>query len=478
MAKKTKHALALDYHIKRLGGPYHYRYWCERNSFSNALDKTPDQLATEQAHLSKIAQRAELNARLDKNPRKLLEAVFLGEVSSKEIDRPLWKSFAATVEKQKLTPPDRAALHDLCLHVFRVADFLLDTAQIQGENIGYLTGLISVYAHRKSWLRKPEDWKPDTHNADRQFRSLLRHLFARYDVPEFFDQVWLLDDETAKTHRSWYIYIAAGGNMRTVLTPVPLTKMMAHHMMRAPAHYTVESAIRWGQIHALGGDASLTDAVVATVLGSEFGHDEFWLSVFKFFIQNPMLDRQQVGPVIDFLRAQKFEPQRVMVGGNQVINLPPPQPNLSMRGRNAVALLDQVEKWHIALNHEKIATGDIFAPSGIKGLRHESSGEKWSAWTITELRNSAQLREEGKMLSHCVLSYARSCVSGHTSIWSMEREDENGKKKHQTIEVNSNRQIVQCRGKHNRIPTAAEFQVLERWAKEANLKITNRIQVA
>jgi hypothetical protein len=39
-------------------------------------------------------------------------------------------------------------------------------------------------------------------------------------------------------------------------------------------------------------------------------------------------------------------------------------------------------------------------------------------------------------------------------------------------------QIVQCRGKLNRLPTTGEFSILERWSRQAGLSISTHIKVA
>jgi hypothetical protein len=70
---------------------------------------------------------------------------------------------------------------------------------------------------------------------------------------------------------------------------------MAHELMQAPSHYTVEHAFRWGQIHALGGNPRIVEGVRTTWLASSFRNDDFWLTVMRFFIANPMLDTAQYG---------------------------------------------------------------------------------------------------------------------------------------------------------------------------------------
>ena len=126
-----------------------------------------------------------------------------------------------------------------------------------------------------------------------------------------------------------------GRSVRRGRTPIPVTKRMVHAFLQAPAHYSIEAALRWGQVHALGGDAWLTEALVATQLGRSFEHDDFWVTAIRFFIANPLLDRCHVGPIVDYLQHQRFEARVVFVAPGVRERQPPPQPNLSMHGRTA-----------------------------------------------------------------------------------------------------------------------------------------------
>lgn len=463
-----KHTLITRKHIELIGGEWKYKEWCKVHGFAETCDKKPKQIAIEHQCLMEHRRKLEVSARIHRNPKKSLEDICLGALHSSQIERPQWKAVALEIEASKLTRKEAESLLTFCLHILKVADFLLDDS--------YLSGVIKLHARKRHWLRPLEDWRPPTHNSNRQFRSLTRHLLARYDVPSFFDHIWFMSGEKYENHRSWYVHVGAGGNIRAAETPVPLTRMMAHHMMLAPDDSSMEGAIRWGQIHALGGDHWLVEAISGTRLATTFSDNEFWLSVFRFFIDNPLLDRQHVGPIIDYLHNQKFENRTILEADNRVVTLPPAQSNLTMRGRIAEALLAQVDNWHRALNKETQVTGEVFKPSGFKGLRMETRDDE--VWIISELHSSMQLRDEGRKMRHCVLSYARSCASGENSIWAMEFQGASGIEKKQTIQVTKAGQIVQARGKLNRLPTPGEFSVLARWARHAGLVIASHVKPA
>jgi len=68
-------------------------------------------------------------------------------------------------------------------------------------------------------------------------------------------------------------------------------------------------------------------------------------------------------------------------------------------------------------------------------------------WSVRELRSYREL-------GHCVYSYAKSCRSGSTSIWSLGLENEKGQRQRiLTIAVEPRaRAVTQVRGRFNALP--------------------------
>jgi len=143
---------------------------------------------------------------------------------------------------------------------------------------------------------------------------------------------------------------------------------MAHCFLEAPDDYTIEQALRWGQVRALGGDRRLMEVLRGTRLVTSFEHEDFWITVIRFFVANPLLDRAQIGPIVDYLHHQRFEPQNVFVARGVRERRPPPQPQLCMKGRTAATLLRQVEGWHRGLGRMVRASSLEWAASGIREL--------------------------------------------------------------------------------------------------------------
>ena len=342
----------------------------------------------------------------------------------------------------------------------------------------YIEGIAAIANHAENWIRPLETWQVKSHNRDRQFAELARHLFAEYHVPTFMERVWFTENET---YQNWYKHIGAGQNIRTAPDiPTLLTKKMAHHFLQAPKQYTVEEALRWGQVHALGGDKRLADALRGTRLIGDFGNDDFWLNVFRFFIANPMLDVSHVHPIIDFIWNQKFEDQHIFVERGVAQNIGPAQPNFSMRGRTPDTLLCQVDEWHTELGRET-RMGNLQWQHSDIGEFHLRQGSKEKRnlkfWHIRELLSTSELSDEGRRMGHCVRTYAKSCHAGQKSIWTMEMEDADGRHKVLTIEVLlADKVIQQVRGRRNRLPTFGEKAILDRWAAQEKLKSAGYVQ--
>lgn len=339
------------------------------------------------------------------------------------------------------------------------------------ETNAFPFGLGQLLLNFARWIRDPEEWVAPSRNAHRQFASLARHLLCRYDVPSFLDAAWFGEPaRDRQLFQTWFKLLGRGVNIRRVPDlPCILTRRAAHLLVaETPGDFPVRRALRWAQYRALGATDRLARAMLATRMAWGFEHDEFWLSVARFFVASPMLDHRHIGPIVDFI-----DERRHGQPGEE-----PLQPNFSMRGRSAASLLRQVDQWHRALR----GVGTLAALSsirwsscGIRGLRRrEGDGHRAAEYRIIELLNGAELRDEGRRLHHCVASYASSCRAGSTAIYSLRRTDQTGERRLLTIEVlPAAGRIVQARGRCNVLPTTDEKRLLQLWAQHANLTLAD-----
>jgi ribosomal protein L28 len=309
--------------------------------------------------------------------------------------------------------------------------------------------------------RDIKDWKPKGKGKDTQFISLANHILAKYPTPKF---LWSVFWEPDAERLVRYVERIAGGESFAKMCkggefPLALTKKQCHAFLQSTSDYTFMSALRRVQIHSRGGDQRLHAAWMTRQVGRHLGNkaeEAFWDSVLVWLARNPMLDLNQLGPLIDYISYRR----------NQ-------DATFSMKGRSVLAMIRGMNEWHHELQTIREFKEHNYNPSGFKpGAYETKKREKGNfvirRWTIAEILTSKQLAAEGKALSHCVYSYSHSIARGNVSIWSLSLNQE----KMVTIEVsNSARRIVQARGKHNRQITAEEFRVIQKWAEGSGLEV-------
>ncbi len=464
-----------------LGSTQEYKTWCRQHGFSGHLYKGSQQQQRERLVVTRLIAAAKL-AESSKKPNfsKVIADAFTGSLRPVESRSPWHSTIRRVSEVASKDRHVKAKLLDLLLHVQSRMEFLDTSPALPqlGHQPGntWIDGLLALAHSWRSWQRPIEEWAPRTHNTRRQFASLARHLLVEYPVPTFMDAVWFMGVREAAIQRQrWFSHIGMGNNIRTADTPIPLTKRMAHYFMQAPGDCTVDQAFRWGQVVGLGGSSRLARTIMATRLGEHFEHDDFWITVVRFFIDNPMLDLVHVGPIIDYLHEQRFVSREEFVAAGVFERRPPAQPNLTMKGRNPATLLRQVEHWHRRLGKEADHIKGEWASSGIggfDGIEGQEGSPSLRRWTIRELLSGRALATEGRVMQHCVASYAHSCARRATSIWSLQMQNHEGSQRILTVEVRlSSKTICQARGKRNAMPDAKGKDILRRWAAQEGLRL-------
>lgn len=335
----------------------------------------------------------------------------------------------------------------------------------------YMYGVLALYMNRGEWVRDYSEWKPKSKNIRKQFHELAQYLIAEYDVPIFMDEAWFSHKENKRsltaslydkegwpqydsTKVNWYIGMAKGKNIRKLGIPLELSKKQAHWFSFAPADYTIGEALRYGQILGAKGEIRLVTEVNRVIPVETHDENNFWWPLINIFINNPMLDPNMFGQVVDYVNSQRLGPDA-------------PNPNFSFKGRNADSLLKQTEDWHVFVNKTRGKSYREWEASGIRSFSmvEGKEGEKsYRYWDITELCNSKELAQEGRTLKHCVRSYTASCMAGRSSIFSLKC---NGERK-VTIEVQGER-VAQIRGLANRHPTEPEKRIIDSWKRYNNL---------
>ncbi|MCH9648636.1 MAG: PcfJ domain-containing protein [Deltaproteobacteria bacterium] len=482
LTKHEQYELSRHLFSLKLRDKESYQVWCTERGFEPGLRKTEPhrrkELQQHRLEMSKI-QRARLSKN-SRSPDQLLSRVLSGE-AEEELLSPEWARVAELSKTLGKKQGSRDAFESLVKLALKKTKLFDATPVIgtysRGMHNCMLGALASLATYHEVWIRSADQFKPKSKSARKQLGELTRFLLAKYEVPSFMDSVWFKRSRT----QGWFIHMGRGQNIRTARRLfVPLTRKMAHCFLGAPGDYTVEQAFRWAQVHGLGGNRRVTEAVYGTRLGREFKNDDFWSTVIRFFIANPMLDTAHYGPIVDYIHHQKFASERIFMGPGRVEETPPPHPGFSMRKRNPERLLRQVEVWHRGLGRVRETGDHAWDSSGIPEFVQVEGRDKKRRWTIQELLSINALRNEGRTMGHCIASYAGSCASGRSSVWTLRLREPEGDQwkevRHLTIEVRpQDRVIVEARGRFNAYPTPQQMRILQQWTQQENLSLPSYI---
>ncbi len=467
-AEASREEVAEHLHVLGLIATSAYKLWCRRHGFSTSLRKTGSELASERDFATEAERAAQASRSHDQK-----RAAYIRRIASGDLDGQPVTDIGAQV-RRLFTEVDgvdggREALLGLVLHVEKYGNLLTGSRgyKVLGDTLRnqVISGLSQLARHHRDWIRPLEKWHPAMRKPANQFRSLAAHLFARYDVPACLNAAWFEGDlQEAAIQQRWYIHIGRGQNIRTAEDlPYRLTKRTAHLFMTSPSLYPPPlSNLRMAQCLALDGNVRVQRRWELTsherIRGRE--HADFWTAIVHFLINNPMLEQNYIGALIDYVHYTKFENRRVPQPGGSVRMLPPVHPNFSIKGRSIDKLIREVDDWHEQLSGEEYDYLEEWDPSGLTPFELVEDNVELAArihWTIQELHTSALLQLEGRMMRHCVGSYTKRCISGEVSIWSLRAraDGEDAPQQHVlTIAVdNKRRKVTQALGKFNLSPS-------------------------
>ena len=281
------------------------------------------------------------------------------------------------------------------------------TGMMDIDNIDkYMYGIVNLACHKVYWTKNPDLWKPQSKNCEKQFFELVHYLLSKYSVPKFLEKCWLQEPNPKnKLHQEWFINLGLGENIRKQKElPMVLTSRMAHEFTNAPSNITIDNAFRWAQMKAEGADQRQIYAILNTPLDKILTtNEEFWVSVIRFFINNPMLDPNQYRNIFDYIQYVKYEDRGFMYENDERIHLGPEQPNFSMHRRDPNALLRAIEGWHKDVNRniDKKLSNVSWGACDIVPWAHKSGKDQDEViWSIKELLCDRELAIEGAEMHH------------------------------------------------------------------------------
>ncbi len=382
-----------------------------------------------------------------------------------------------------LTTPLGPAARRLFRHIAHATELL---TAVHPKHLQVVPALVRMAHYHERWIRDPSEWMPDPSRSARfQLHDLAAHLFARWPMPEWFGAAWFVKGDLTYLERDWYCHVGRGSSLRKLVGMPP---SMTHRALRlagnAPAHLTIREALRWGQVKALGGSDELMAEVLKSRMVKELSNDAVWSRLMeKMAAAKPSFPRH-FGIISDMLleviRIDGWSRAEDLVGL--------PLPELLRHSRrfwtailaSGVEALPEMSKLDIHCPHARAQLGALASTRwarlpyvrDIRVTRERKSGR--TTWSVVELTSLAQLIAETRAMRHCVNSYGKTCVSGHSSIFRMRMHGEEpgclSGQGNLTIEVNrQSRRVVQIRGQYNRFPTTGEIRLVRHWAAGARL---------
>jgi len=336
--------------------------------------------------------------------------------------------------------------------------------------------LVHLARFRTAHVRSAPEWAGTLSSWRPAISSLAQHLTGRYQVPAFMSSVWHAVDSDGDRKRAWVIAHSRGARFRSLDLPINMTRKMERIFLASQDHLALEPALRRAELLALGMPLDFVKAILSTRLATDLRNGQFWRTVWMFIISHSKeIDATQIGPMIDYIQAIRHD--RISVETPEgITEIAPPQPDFSIKGRTMASMLRLMQQWHRSLGRAFAGARSSWARSPFRPwmveepARHESDLPK--RWQIVELTNSAQLRQEGVALHHCVASYAHLCLRGNSSIWSLRRWQGEKIRPVLTIEVDPKRRVViQARGKANRSVSGKPRRLLHEWATREALQM-------
>jgi hypothetical protein len=352
------------------------------------------------------------------------------------------------------------------LRVVRAKSDLMSRAPNARGELAQTFVLQNLLPFERVLAREPEDWCGASGHPLAVVDSLASHLFGQYPTPRFLASVWFGGTARIRVDRRWWFVAHAGGErFRSLGLPIAMTRKMEHVFLRTPDHYSFDHALRRAEVLGLGGTPELAEVLLTTRIAEDFSNAERWRPALAWLAGcGESVDLTQIRPVVDFLHANINE--------------------VELRGRTFASVMRLVTDWHgwLGSQRARVFTWPRSRWNGmLLPVQPTSDEPRKGEWAILELLDSRELGHEGRVMRHCVSTYAHGCAARYSSIWSLRHRwcDEMLWRSVLTIEVRPNTAtIVQLRGRANALPRGEPLELVRRWATREGLRFHQSVAIA
>lgn len=322
------------------------------------------------------------------------------------------------------------------------------------RNPAFIEVLANISAFGNKMVRPANNWVKDSLTAEGQLASLIRHCFAKFEVPEFMEYVFA---EGNKVHMHWYIQLGRGDSVQQLSAfPVTFTKTMAHEFRQTPRHFTVHQAIRRAQALGYGATIQTAEAIAWSATLEEIGNPTFRSAVIQFIAKvKETVAFDTLQQVVDYL-----------------VHMYRQDSSFSLKGRTWAALSRQAAAYHIELAKRLAAESySGWEPCAINDFEFKKGS---AVIRIVQLTNSEALYDEGHEMAHCVAEYDEECAEGTIAIFSVRKftKGTEGYETLATLEVQlAIYEVVQAKARFNAMISKEAHKHITQWAIKEKLSI-------
>lgn len=324
------------------------------------------------------------------------------------------------------------------------------------RNPGYIEILGNIAAFGNKTVSPANTWVKDSLTAEGQLASLIRHLFARYEVPAFMEYVFA---ESSKIHMLWYIQLGRGDSVQDLCAfPAGFTKKMAHEFRNTPGALTVEQAIRRAQALGYGANPAIAESIAWSPCLDGITNAKFRAEVIGFIAKN--------APEVANLAA-------IQLVAEYAAGALMDDENYTFKGRTWASVSRLAADYHLEMAKKRAAAAQFgWAPAAIGNYER---AEREATYRIVQLTNSEALYEEGYEMSHCVADYVLDCEEGRSAIFSLRKftEGVDWYITLATLEVSPGAmELVQAKAVSNQEVSAEAEEHILAWANAQDIIVT------
>jgi len=349
----------------------------------------------------------------------------------------------------------------------------------------------------------PSSWKPPSFNVRKQHLEFLKNFVYPYPLPETL--LWashateyFVDRNGVRNKTPDYAFIQLAKRwIGDIVSGESFYKRNKKFFTKAEAHFFLTAKVPY-----IDGGSVLRLYFYAKCRARGINHKLGMMAADVFTVK--FSNHFRNGLVEGFLdllaRTPKYRYERNMLGDLSDFVLEKMRENknrkqepFSFSGRTITSVIKLTNEWHECLRREAEADraahrADMLNRAGNGKSEKAIDTSKWKGmgvsqyrvekeecvWTITELLTAQDLLNEGRKMRNCVSSYAYTCASGKSSIFTVERIYSVSQliEKTATVEVSrANRSVIQAKGKCNTAVPPKAMSVITKWAQANRIKM-------